>query len=90
VVQLVDMRHPPSKDDLNMLEFLQAIGFNFVIALTKSDKLNKTQRTARLEALKDELSFLGDFVAIPFSSQNGEGVEQLKAEIEKSLLKEEA
>ena len=90
VVQLVDMRHPPSKDDLNMLEFLQAIGFKFVIALTKSDKLNKTQRTARLEALKDELSFLGDFVAIPFSSQNGEGVEQLKAEIEKSLLKEEA
>ena len=89
VVQLVDMRHPPSADDLNMLHFLQSVGLPFVIALTKSDKLNKTQRTARLEALKDELSFLEDYVAIPFSSQKGEGVEQLKEEIEKSLTQGE-
>ena len=43
-----------------------------------------------LEALNEELAFLDSFVAIPFSSQNGEGVEQLKAEIEKSLIQEEA
>ena len=89
VVQLVDMRHPPSADDLNMLHFLQSIGLPFVIALTKSDKLNKTQRNARLEALKEELSFLDNYVAIPFSSQNGEGVDQLKEQIEKSLTQGE-
>ncbi len=85
VVQLVDMRHPPSADDLNMLEFLKSVGANFVIALTKSDKLNKTQRNTRLEELKSELAFLGEYVMIPFSSINGEGVEQLKQKIEKSL-----
>ena len=89
VVQLVDMRHPPSADDLNMLHFLQSMGLPFVIALTKSDKLNKTQRNARLEALKEELSFLDNYVAIPFSSQNGEGVDQLKEQIEKSLTQGE-
>ena len=38
-----------------------------------------------LEALKEELSFLDQYVIIPFSSQNGEGVEDLKAKIEEML-----
>ncbi len=85
VVQLVDMRHKPSADDMDMLAFLQAAGIPFIIALTKSDKLNKTNREQRLSLLKEELSFLGDFTSIPFSSQNGEGVEAVKAQIERAL-----
>ena len=86
VVQLVDMRHTPSADDMDMLAFMQSAGIPFIIALTKSDKLNKTNRELRLNLLKEELSFLeSDFVAIPFSSQNGEGVEAVKAEIERAL-----
>ena len=38
---LVDMRHPPSKDDLMMLDFLIETEQPFVIVLTKSDKLSK-------------------------------------------------
>ena len=48
VVQLVDMRHPPTKDDLHMIEFLCDGGFPFLVALTKSDKLNQTERRQRL------------------------------------------
>ena len=55
VVQLVDMRHPP-KDDLHMMEFLCDGGFPFLVALTKSDKLNQTERRQRLAALEAAFS----------------------------------
>ena len=85
VVQLVDMRHPPSADDLQMLEFLKANGFSFVVALTKCDKLNKTQYAARLEAVKKELTFVPEKNLIPFSAVTGEGVQALQSVIENIL-----
>lgn len=41
VVQLIDMRHKPSADDLMMIDFLRSTGYPFAIVMTKSDKLNK-------------------------------------------------
>ena len=83
VVQLVDMRHPPTEDDLSMLHFLLESGFPVCVALTKSDKLNKGQRAAREAALREELAFLPATVpVIPFSAVNGEGVEALRAAVE--------
>ncbi len=85
-VQLVDMRHPPTADDIDMLQYLIAAGTPFAVALTKSDKLNKTERAARLEALKTELAFLPAGVEVfPFSAQTGEGVEFLKQLIEQRI-----
>lgn len=84
-VQLVDMRHPPSKDDINMLNLYLELNMHFIIALTKSDKLKPMARKARLEELEKELSFLPvDTVKIPFSSVTGEGAEEIKKEILKS------
>lgn len=83
VVQLTDMRHPATKDDIDMMRFLQAAGYNFIVVMTKSDKLNKTERTKRLEAVKEELAEFGDIEAIPFSAQNGEGAEKIREIIEK-------
>lgn len=83
VVQLVDMRHKPSEDDYIMMRFLQQAGLPFVVAATKSDKLNKTQHNERKTALKEELAEFGDnLTIIPFSSEKGEGTEELKAVIE--------
>lgn len=83
VVQLTDMRHPVTKDDLDMMRFMQAAGFDFIVVMTKSDKLNKTERTKRLEAIKEELAEFGDIEAIPFSAQNGEGADKIREAIEK-------
>lgn len=83
VVQLTDMRHPVTKDDLDMMRFMKAAGFDFIVVMTKSDKLNKTERTKRLEAIKEELAEFGDIEAIPFSSQNGEGAEKIREILEK-------
>ena len=83
VVQLVDMRHKPSEDDYIMMRFLQEAGLPFIVAATKSDKLNKTQYNERKNALKEELAEFGDNLTIlPFSSEKGEGTEELKRIIE--------
>ncbi len=86
VVQLVDMRHDATADDISMINYLIETGYDFVIALTKSDKLNKTERQNRLDAFKEQFENLPDGVEyFPFSSQNGEGVDTLKSLIEKHL-----
>lgn len=82
VLSLIDMRHPPTKDDIQMIEFLVANELPFVVVLTKSDKLNKTERTNRLEALKTELPYYEDITIIPFSAVSGEGVEDIRSIIE--------
>lgn len=78
VVQLVDMRHPPTELDLSMMEYMLDRHMNFIVALTKSDKLNKTEREKRLAGLYEELDFLPDSVeVIPFSATRGEGAERI-------------
>ncbi len=84
VVQLIDMRHPATALDLQMLEFLRQGAFRFVVALTKSDKIKPTQRAERMKALETELGFLDNIPLIPFSSQTGEGVEELKKWMEQA------
>ena len=86
VVQLVDMRHPPTKDDLMMMEFLQANGYEFIVVMTKSDKLKKKKDyTQRIEGSRQEMSFVPPERLIPFSSENGEGLETVKKYIEQYL-----
>lgn len=79
VFQLIDMRHPPTKDDLQMIDFLVDTEMPFVLVLTKADKLSKTEREKRLAALPDEIPQFEDMTVIVFSSMTGEGVEELRA-----------
>jgi GTP-binding protein len=78
VFQLVDMRHPPSKDDLHMINFLIQQELPFVIVLTKKDKLSKREQAERLEALKTEIPYAEQITMVPFSSETGEGVEEIR------------
>lgn len=86
VVQLVDMRHKPSADDMVMLDYLEQMGLPFVVVMTKSDKLNKTQYKERMEAMPAELG-LEEFAdsCIAFSSENGDGVDVLRKVIEEAV-----
>lgn len=91
VIQIVDIRHPPTNDDLNMINFLVVNGFNFVVVLTKSDKLNKTERENRLSNLKTDFPFecFEDINFVIFSSVTGEGVAELGSIIESAISKNE-
>ena len=78
VFQLVDFRHPPTKDDIMMINFLIDSELPFVVVLTKADKLSKKQRAERREALIHELPCAEDITIIEFSAQTGEGVESVR------------
>lgn len=85
VVQLLDMRHMPTKDDLDMLEFLKATGQSFIVVLTKCDKLNKTQRADMMMKICTEVAKFGEIPVIAFSALNGEGTSEVRAQLEKAL-----
>ena len=73
------MRHPPTADDKQMLEALAESGLPFVVVLTKSDKLNKSQREAQMAVFAEAFADYEGLQYIPFSSLNGEGVDELRA-----------
>lgn len=78
VVQIVDMRHPPTQDDLNMIDFLYQSGFDFIIVLTKKDKLKKTAQKQSLERINEMLSGYEGIELFPFSALNGEGTDEIR------------
>ena len=86
VVQLIDMRHAPSKQDIEMIEYMKENNIPFVVALTKCDKLNKTERMNMLEEICGILTKYGNISVVPFSATKGDGVEELRNLIEKSLV----
>lgn len=85
VVQLVDMRHKPSADDYGMIDFMQQMNIPFIIVMTKSDKLKVKEYKRRLEESQAELACAGDVKIIPFSSQNGNGLDEIKKCIESAF-----
>ena len=76
--QLIDFRHPPTSDDIMMVNFLIDSGLPFVVVLTKADKLSKKQRAERREALLTELPCGSDITVVEFSAETGEGAEALR------------
>lgn len=78
VVLLVDMRHPATRLDVDMANYLIETEKPFLVVLTKADKLNKTERAQRLAAISDELPCGDELTVLPFSSETGEGVEILR------------
>ena len=88
-MQLVDMRHPASALDVQMVEFLIAHELPFIVLLTKSDKLNQTKRKERLARIREELPCGDQLTIIPFSGETGEGVDEVHAIIEEIAAAEE-
>ncbi len=88
LVQLLDSRHAPSADDMQMLEYLKYYGMPFIVALTKGDKLKKSQAAAVCEEFDAICRPYGCQMVLLTSSQNGLGVDQLR-ELMDSCLEEE-
>ena len=82
VLQLVDLKTGPSRDDRTMISYMQEMGIPFVIIATKLDKLNKTNGAKNLKALEDEFFPTPVF---PFSSLSGFGADSVWSLIEKTV-----
>ena len=85
LVQLLDSRHAPSADDRQMLAYLRHRGIPFAAALTKADKLKKSE----FEAKRAEFDFLcaeyGCKAVLLCSSENGLGIDDLRALLEQTV-----
>ena len=75
VVQLIDLKVGPTKDDDVMLKWLYEERMPYIIVATKADKLNATNRAAALKALENDRMILRGTRVIPFSSHTGKGRE---------------
>jgi GTP-binding protein len=84
IVHLLDVRHDPTKDDQQMLDFLSDLGVPTIVVLTKIDKLTATQRARRLSELSALLGLDADQV-VPFSAVTGEGRNELAEAIDALL-----
>jgi GTP-binding protein len=76
VVLLLDIRHDPTEDDRQMLDFLSEVGVPTIVATTKIDKLKSSEVTTRLGELTRILGLDPDQV-IPFSARTGAGRDEL-------------
>lgn len=81
VVQIVDMRHKVTADDFGMIDFLYQSEIPFIVVMTKSDKLNKTEYMTQLETISDQLKDFEGITLYPFSALTGQG----KQEIEEAI-----
>lgn len=77
IVWLLDIRHPPSREDRAMHEALAAAGVPVLAALTKGDKLPRGQRLQRRSALQETLQLTDDQVIVT-SARTGDGLTELR------------
>lgn len=70
---IVDLRHPPSKDDVMMYDFLKHYDIPVIIIATKADKIPKSKWQKHLKITKETLDLDPNDTIILFSSETGEG-----------------
>lgn len=76
VVQLLDVRHAPTADDLQMVDFLAGVEVPTIFVLTKVDKLSKSAVGMRVDEFVEELGVAREQL-VPFSSVTGQGRDEL-------------
>lgn len=85
VVQLVDVRHAPSAQDIQMYDYLRYHGLDGIVVATKADKVSRNELNKNLNVIKKSLKLEADDVVIPVSSLKKTGVEALLDVIESVL-----
>lgn len=75
-VLIVDLRHPPTTDDVMMYDFLKHYGIPCVIIATKADKIPKGKWQKHLKVTRETLELDKNDQIVVFSSETGEGKDQ--------------
>ncbi len=81
VFLLVDIRHEPTKQDFQMIDYLAYLEIEIVIIATKADKLKRSQLQKNLSVIKKSISANtnapSDIIILPFSSVTKQGREDV-------------
>ncbi|MDR1567730.1 MAG: ribosome biogenesis GTP-binding protein YihA/YsxC [Streptococcaceae bacterium] len=85
VVSLVDMRHEPTRDDIQMYDFLKYYDIPVILVATKADKIPKSKWNKHESLIKKALNFDSNDDFIMFSSQTKDGYDKAWAVILEAL-----
>ena len=77
VFLLVDIRHKPNQNDIQMYEWCVNYGFNPIIIATESDKIKRSQLQKQIKQIKDALQVVDGTPVIPFSALNKSGRDEI-------------
>ena len=78
-IQIVDIRHKPTRDDVTMADWFRASGQPWVVIANKLDKIKKSQMEGNLAVIRQTLLLPEDVPVIPFSAEKGDGRDQVLA-----------
>lgn len=85
VVQLVDIRHEPTKQDIQMYDYLRHYGLDGIVVATKADKVSKRELQKNIAVIRKSLKLSMDDRVIPISALKKSGQEELISVIEEIL-----
>ena len=89
VIQLVDIRHEPTAQDVQMYQWLQHYGLDGVVVATKADKISRNQLRTQMNLIRKTLGMAQDDIVLPVSSLKNTGYEDLWSVIEQIISDEE-
>lgn len=76
VVLLVDGRHEPSANDIQMMEWIRSFGYQPLVIATKMDKIGKQQQAKNLKIIRQTLSLKAEEL-FPFSAPDKKGADEI-------------
>ncbi len=85
VIMIVDLRHPPTKDDIMMYDFLKHFDIPCLIVATKADKIPKGKWQKHLSVTRKALDIAEGDELIMFSSETGLGKDNAWHFIERKM-----
>lgn len=85
VIQLVDIRHEPSKQDVQMYSYLKNYDLDGVVVATKADKISKGALQKHISVIRKKLSMFVEDIVIPVSSLKKQGHDELLSVMEEML-----
>ncbi|MBQ6949455.1 MAG: YihA family ribosome biogenesis GTP-binding protein [Firmicutes bacterium] len=88
VIQLVDIRHEPTAQDVQMYQWLQHYGLDGVVVATKADKISRNQLRTQMNLIRKTLGMSQDDIVLPVSSLKKTGYEDLWSVIEQIVSDE--
>ncbi|MBQ6314589.1 MAG: YihA family ribosome biogenesis GTP-binding protein [Mogibacterium sp.] len=77
VVQLVDIRHKPSAQDVQMYEYLKYYGLDGIVVATKADKISNNERAKNIKLIRQTLGMNKGDTVIPVSALKKTGDAEL-------------
>jgi len=73
VILLVDLRHKPTAEDIEMYKWIKTFGFNGIVVGTKHDKIKRSQLQKHIKIVRDALGMDGNDVLVTTSTMNRYG-----------------